>query len=177
MTDLKEQNVCVIFCYKLWKKWYENLQNVESHFWRVENGKNIVFVCFYKFKSGMTYAKSDNDLGHPLTSKMDENMNWGKEPVLENRRITICEAADKLGIRLKSVQNIMKDIQNFLFFKNTNKSTWMYESNFITQKSPTCFSHLCGQYSWWSDNLNTHQIPTIFVPCLLSKKENHGNMC
>jgi hypothetical protein len=43
-------------------------------------------------------------------------MNWEKEPVLENRRITICEAADKLGIHLTSVQNITKDAQNFLFF-------------------------------------------------------------
>ena len=145
MTDLKEHNVWIIFCFKLWKKCCENFQNIESCFWRVENGKNIVFACFHKFKSGMTSAKSGNDLGHPFISKPDENTNWGKEPVLENRRITICEAADKLGICLTSVQNIMKDVQNFLFFKKTNKSTWMYESNFITQKSPTCFGHLCGQ--------------------------------
>ena len=64
----------------------------------------------------MSFAKNGNDLGLPLISKTDENMNWEKEPVLENRRITICEAADKLGIHLTSVQNITKDAQNFLFF-------------------------------------------------------------
>lgn len=113
-------------------KCYENFQNIESCFSRVENGKNTVFVCFYKFKSGRISAKNGNDSGHPFISKTDENMIWGNEPVLENRRITICEAADKLGICLTSVQNIMKDVQNYLFFKKTNKSTWMYESNFIT---------------------------------------------
>jgi hypothetical protein len=30
---------------------------------------------FNKFKSGMTSAKNGNDLGHPLISKMNENMN------------------------------------------------------------------------------------------------------
>ena len=75
MVDLKEQNDCIIFYFKLLKKCYENFQNIESCFWRVENGMNIVFACFYKFKSGMTSAENDDDSGHPLISKTDKNMN------------------------------------------------------------------------------------------------------
>lgn len=64
-----------IFFQTVKKKCYKNFQNIESCFWRAENGKNIVFECFYKFESGMSSAKNGNDLGHQLISKTNENMN------------------------------------------------------------------------------------------------------
>jgi hypothetical protein len=108
MTDLKQQHACIIFCFKLGKQCYKNFQNIESCYWTVENGKNTVSECFYKFKSGVTSTKNAKGSGHLSISKTDGNVDQVMEPVLENRRITICEAANMLGISLTSIQNIMK---------------------------------------------------------------------
>jgi hypothetical protein len=46
---------------------------------------------------------------HPSTSKTDENVDKVKGLFHKNRRITICEVADMLGISFGSVQRIQKD--------------------------------------------------------------------
>jgi hypothetical protein len=45
-------------------------------------------------------------------SKADKNVDWVKELVHENSRITICEVANMLGISYGSVQSILKDNLN-----------------------------------------------------------------
>jgi hypothetical protein len=42
-------------------------------------------------------------------SKTDENVDWVKEFIITNKRITICEMADILEISFVSVQRPMKD--------------------------------------------------------------------
>ena len=47
--------------------------------------------------------------GRPSTSIDDQNINKIKEMVLENRRLTIRELVDMVGISFGSVQTILKD--------------------------------------------------------------------
>jgi predicted HTH transcriptional regulator len=57
----------------------------------------------------VTPVEDSENLGHPLVSKTDENMDQMKEFVLENRRITVLQVANMLEIMFASVQNILKD--------------------------------------------------------------------
>jgi hypothetical protein len=63
-----------------------------------KTGRTQVFDLFSTFKIGMTSAQDAQHLGHPPTVKTDENVDRVKQLVLENRRITICEAAHMLQI-------------------------------------------------------------------------------
>jgi hypothetical protein len=51
-------------------------------------------------------------LGHLSTSKTDENVDQAKEIVPRNKRITIHEVVNMLGISFGSVQSILKDDVN-----------------------------------------------------------------
>jgi hypothetical protein len=71
MADLKEQQVCIKFCFKLGEKWYRNLQMLKVCFGEQTVGRVQVFGWFFKFKSGGTSAE-DADArcsGHPSMSK------------------------------------------------------------------------------------------------------------
>jgi DNA-binding transcriptional regulator GbsR (MarR family) len=60
----------------------------------------------------LTSVKDADHSGHPLTSKTDENVDKVKDLVLENRRITIHEVANILGISVGSVHTSLKDSLN-----------------------------------------------------------------
>ena len=45
----------------------------------------------------------------------------------------------------------------YIFFRKSNKCTWMYECNFITQESLTCFGHPRG-HPQGGNNKNTNTI-------------------
>jgi hypothetical protein len=62
-------------------------------------GTTQVAVWFSKFKSAVTSVNDGQAcLGHPLVSRIDENLNQVKEFVLENRRFTIHEVVNMFKI-------------------------------------------------------------------------------
>jgi hypothetical protein len=65
-----------------------------------------------KFKSSLISVKDADHSGDPLTSQTGENVDKVKDLVLENRRITIHEVANILGISVGSVHTSLKDNLN-----------------------------------------------------------------
>ena len=57
-------------------------------------------------------VKDADCLGLPLISKTDAIVDWGKNLVFENKRMTIREVANILGIPFGSCGSMLKDIQN-----------------------------------------------------------------
>jgi hypothetical protein len=94
MADLKEQRICVKFCFKLWQTASETFEMLKTTFGDNAIGGTQIFEWFCRFKRGET---SVEDLGSPSTSHTDENAENVRKIVNEDRRNTITEIAGRLG--------------------------------------------------------------------------------
>ena len=74
--------------------------------------RRYTFDKLSKFWSCVTSNGDAESLGHPMARKINENVNQAEELVLRNRRITIHEVVNMLGIAFGSVQSILKDNVN-----------------------------------------------------------------
>ncbi|XP_025153781.1 putative uncharacterized protein FLJ37770 [Harpegnathos saltator] len=85
-----------------------------------------VYEWYKLFQEGREDIEDDARSGRPSASTSDENVKKVKEIVLANRRITIREVAEEIGISYGSceaiftnVSNIKRFIQQFLAKRNT----------------------------------------------------------
>ena len=93
----------------IWEKFYRNFQNVESNFWRADSGKTTSLEWYADFKSSMSSVEDAEQWRQPSVSKLHENVDYVKEFILLNKRTTVCEVTNILGISLGLVQRAMKD--------------------------------------------------------------------
>lgn len=105
-ADLKEQRICVALCFNLGM--LQKHSECWKHVLKSKQWEENKFVWFSKFESGVTSVEGAECLERPLTNKTEENLNWVKEYVYKNRRITIYEAANVLWISFGSVQSFLK---------------------------------------------------------------------
>jgi hypothetical protein len=103
MADLKEQHICIKYCFKLRKMLQYNLK---------ADRKNASYDWFSTFKSGVTCVENNECSGCPAMSKTDESVDQMKELLFGNRRIAAFEVANVLGISFGSVDSILKDYLN-----------------------------------------------------------------
>jgi len=103
MVDLKEQHVCKKFCFKMGENATEILKMLKVAFVGQARGTTQVFEWFAKFKNSVM-PHSEDFLQR--SKQMNILMKQVKELVLENRGITVHEAANMLGILLASVESI-----------------------------------------------------------------------
>lgn len=69
-----------------------------------------VQLWYNRFKEGREDVNDDARPGRPSTSTTDENIEAVKKMILDNRRITIREVADDVGISFGSCQAIFTDV-------------------------------------------------------------------
>ena len=72
--------------------------------------KTRVWLWYNQFKEYREDVKDDALPGRPSTSITDENIEAVKKMILDNRRITIREVADDIGISFGSCQEIFTDV-------------------------------------------------------------------
>jgi histone-lysine N-methyltransferase SETMAR len=70
-------------------------------------GRTQIKKWFRRFKEGRTSAVSDERSGRPSTSGTQVIIDKLRFAVLDNRRITIRELTDALGLSVGSVQSIL----------------------------------------------------------------------
>ena len=68
--------------------------------------KTTVYECYKRFQDGREDVEDDEPRGRPSTSTTDENVEKVKEMVMNDRRITIREVADDVGISIGSCHEI-----------------------------------------------------------------------
>lgn len=69
-----------------------------------------VQLWYNRFKEGREDVNDDARPGRPSTSTTDENIDAVKKMILDNRRITIREVADDVGISFGTCQAIFTDV-------------------------------------------------------------------
>jgi predicted ArsR family transcriptional regulator len=102
-----EQHVCVKFCMKLGKSTTETLEMLREAFGEYSLSQTAVNEGHSHFKASRESVEDDEPSGQPSTSKMTENAEKIRELVHEDRRQTIHELADTVGISYGVCQEIL----------------------------------------------------------------------
>jgi histone-lysine N-methyltransferase SETMAR len=102
MVDVKEQRVCVKFRFKLGKKAFgdDTLGQTKSYDW------------FNRFKNGRTSVDDDELSGRPSTSTTPENVAKVREVIREDRRRTIHDVCNIVGLSYGTCQRIWSEELN-----------------------------------------------------------------
>lgn len=107
-----EQRVCINFCVKLGKSATETLEMIREAFGECSLSRTIVFEWHARFKAGRLSFEDDERTGRPSTSKTAENVERIRELIHEDRRLTIHDLADNVGISYGVCQEILTENLN-----------------------------------------------------------------
>ena len=72
--------------------------------------KTSVYEWYKRFQDGRVDVEDDERSGRPSTSTIDENVKKVEKMVMNDRRITIREVADEVGISIGSCHNIFSNV-------------------------------------------------------------------
>jgi len=109
MDVLKEQRVCVKFCFKLGKSFTETVQMLTQAFGDESMSKTRIYEWYNRFKKGRTSIEDDERSGRPTTAKTDKNIEKVRELIRSNRRLTVREVAEDVGISKTVCDEILTD--------------------------------------------------------------------
>jgi len=98
MGDLKEQRVCVKFCFKLGKTFTETFQMLQQAYGEDCLSCTQCHEWYQRFKSGRTSIKDDPKSGRPSTSMDDDHVEKVLAVFCQNHRLTVREVAKEVGI-------------------------------------------------------------------------------
>jgi hypothetical protein len=112
MDSKIKQCVCIEFCVKLGKSTTETLEMLHEAFGEHSLSQKVVFECRSRFNTGRVSVEDDEHSGRPRTSKTTENVKKIPELIHEDRRQTIHELADTVGISCRVCQEILTENLN-----------------------------------------------------------------
>ena len=95
---MEEQRYNIKFCVKNEIKCVEVVKMLQKAYRDQAMDQTIVYKWYRRFKDGREETVDDPLSGRPSTSKTGENVEEIKKIVLENRRITVREIAEEMGI-------------------------------------------------------------------------------
>jgi len=106
MKDLEER-VCVKFCFKLGKTATETWKMLQQAFGDKCMSRTQCFEWYSHFKTGRPSIDEDLRSGRPSTSTDEVHIDAVRDLILQNRRLTIREIAEDVGISFGSCQAIL----------------------------------------------------------------------
>jgi hypothetical protein len=112
MVDFKEQRICIKFCFKLKKNAAETHQMLKEAFGDNAISQSKTFLWYKRFKGGRTSVDDDERSGRPSTSTTPENIAKVREAILADRRRTIHDVREIVGLSCGTVQRILWDDLN-----------------------------------------------------------------
>jgi len=112
MTDFKEQKICIKFCFILKKTAAETHRMLQEAFGDNAMSQSKTFLWYIRFKDGRTSVDDGESSGRPSTRTTPENMTKVHEAILADRRQTIHDACEIVGLSYGTVQRILADNLN-----------------------------------------------------------------
>lgn len=110
MSDFVDQRVCIKFCLRKQISAAETLKMLQHAFGDTALSEKNVYKWYKQFQEGRESVELEDHARRPKTSTDESHVNKIKELVLQNRRLTIRDLADAVGISYGSVQIILKDV-------------------------------------------------------------------
>ena len=107
MTERPEQWYCIKFCQKLGDTQMETIRKIQQSF--ADDAMSITRIreWYNRFKDGSTSVDSEPRHGRPSTSRNDSVINQVRTLLMQDRRITVRELADEVGVSIGSVHTIL----------------------------------------------------------------------
>jgi [histone H3]-lysine36 N-dimethyltransferase SETMAR len=110
MASKIEQRYAIKFCFKLRKSATETIQMLSSAYGESSMTKSRVHVWYNRFKNGQEQVLSQERSGRPTTSVTDDKKNKVDDLVRQNRRITVRDIEEEVGISFGSAQSILSEL-------------------------------------------------------------------
>ncbi|PNF29661.1 hypothetical protein B7P43_G15773 [Cryptotermes secundus] len=104
MADLREQRVCIKFCFKLGKTAAETHQMLKQAFGENSLGQTKTYNWYKRFKNGRTLTDDHDRSGRPSTGKTPENVAKVRNLILQDHRLTIQDLYNTLGLSYGTCQ-------------------------------------------------------------------------
>jgi AraC-like DNA-binding protein len=104
-----EQRYCIKFCQMLGDSKAETIRKIQQAFSDDAIGVTQIKEWFNYFKDGRTLADSDQRSGRPPTSQNANIIENVRSVILEDRRLTVREIADEVGISTGSAHSILTE--------------------------------------------------------------------
>lgn len=111
MADLREQRVCIKFCFKLGKTAAKTHQMLKQAFGDNSLGQKQTYDWYKRFKNGRTSTDDDRS-GRPSTGITPENVTKVRDLILQDRRLTIQDLCNTLGLSYGTCQRILSEELN-----------------------------------------------------------------
>lgn len=109
MTERLEQRYCIKFCQNLGVSQVETIRKIQRVFGDDAMGITQIKEWYNRFKDGRTSVESDARYGRPSTSRNDKLIDQVRTLVMQDRRVTVRELAEEVGISTASVHSILTD--------------------------------------------------------------------
>jgi ABC-type multidrug transport system ATPase subunit len=107
MADVKEQRICMKFCFMLSKTATEIHQMLKEVFGEQASNQARTFEWFKRFKDGWESVEDHKHSGRLSTCTTLEMIAKVREVILEDRRQTIHNVCNRVGLSYESCQHIL----------------------------------------------------------------------
>ncbi|GFG30152.1 hypothetical protein Cfor_00898 [Coptotermes formosanus] len=112
MTDVKEQRICIKFCFKFGTTAAETHQMLKEAFGDNALDQTQTYEWFKRFKNGWVSVDDDERSGRPLTRTTTENVAKVRQAKREDRRRTIHDACNIVELSYGTCPRILSDELN-----------------------------------------------------------------
>ena len=110
MTERLGQRYCIKFCQKLGDSQVETIRKIQRVFSDDATGITQIKEWCNRFKDGRTLVESDARACRCSTSQNDKLTDQVQTFVMHDRRVTVRELAEEVGISTGSVHSILTDV-------------------------------------------------------------------
>jgi transposase len=109
MTERLEQRYCIKFCQKLGDSQVETIRKIHTVFGDDAMGITQIKEWYNRFKDGRTSVESEPRSGRPSTCRNDQVIAKVNAVVMRDRRLTIREIAEEVGVSTFSAHSIVTE--------------------------------------------------------------------
>jgi transposase len=109
MTERVDQRICIKFCFKLGHSSAETIPMIKKAFGDDSMSEAQIKLWYRRFKDGRESVESDQRSGRPSTSRTPENVESVRAAINEDRRMTVRELEEDLGIPRTVVSRILTE--------------------------------------------------------------------
>ncbi|XP_075536154.1 protein GVQW3-like [Dermacentor variabilis] len=109
MAERLEQRYCIKFCQKVGDSQVETIRKIQTAFGDDGMSSTHIKELYNRFKEGRTSVESEPRFGRPSTCRNDQVIAEVNAVVMRDRRVTIREIAEEVGISTFSAHSIMTE--------------------------------------------------------------------
>ncbi|GFS29193.1 protein GVQW3 [Nephila pilipes] len=112
MTERIEQRYGIKFCQKLGDSQSQTIRKIQQVFGEDATSVTQIKEWFNRFKDGRTSAESEQRYGKPQTARSAANVERVRNLVMTDRRLTVREIAEEVGVSKDSAHAILREDLN-----------------------------------------------------------------